>query len=60
MNSACLILYLVFYSVTVGLATAKDLLVLANSVEEQKEWVQNLSKKIARKGVVANLNASKK
>lgn len=59
-NSACLTLYLFFYLVTFDLATAKDLLVLANSVEEQKEWVQNLSQKIVRKGVAANLNTSKK
>ena len=36
-----------FYSiVTVDLATAKDLLLLASTVNEQKQWVQNLSNKI--------------
>ncbi|XP_047142948.2 rho-associated protein kinase 2 isoform X1 [Hydra vulgaris] len=39
--------------VTVDLATAKDLLILANDVDEQKKWVQELSKKIIRKGVGA-------
>lgn len=34
--------------VTVDYATAKDLLVLANTVEDQKQWVQNLSKKVVR------------
>lgn len=35
--------------VTVDLATAKDLLVMAPSIDEQKQWVQNLGKKIVRK-----------
>ncbi|XP_012554647.2 rho-associated protein kinase 2 isoform X1 [Hydra vulgaris] len=39
--------------VTVDLATAKDLLILANDVDEQKQWVQELSKKIIRKDVGA-------
>lgn len=38
--------------VTVDYATAKDLLVMAGSVDEQKQWVQNLSKKVVRKEAV--------
>lgn len=39
---------ILFVLVTVDYATAKDLLVLANTVEDQKQWVQNLSKKVVR------------
>lgn len=52
-----------FYSiVTVDLATAKDLLLLANTVDEQKQWVQNLSNKIEYRSSAnsTGMRASKK
>ena len=51
-----------FYSiVTVDLA-AKDLLLLANTVDEQKQWVQNLSNKIEYRSSAnsTGMRASKK
>ena len=33
-----------------GIQSAKELLVLASSNDEQKLWVQRLSKKVAKKG----------
>jgi len=44
--------------VTVDMATAKDLLVLAGSQEDQKNWVLNLSKKIVKKEA-ATMNKTK-
>lgn len=52
-----------FYSiVTVDLATAKDLLLLANTIDEQKQWVQNLSNKIEYRSSAnsTGMRASKK
>ena len=52
-----------FYSiVTADLATAKDLLLLANTVDEQKQWVQNLSNKIEYRSSAnsTGMRASKK
>ena len=48
--------------VTVDLATAKDLLLLANNVDEQKQWVQNLSNKIEYRSSAnsTSMRASKK
>lgn len=45
--------------VTVDLTTAKELLVLANSPEEQKEWVTGLSSKIIRKNPQQKKNSPK-
>lgn len=40
-----------YFLVTVDLATAKDLLVMASNVEEQKQWVANLSKKVVKRDI---------
>ena len=40
---------MISFLVNVDLTTAKELLVLASSPEEQKEWVSGLSSKIVRK-----------
>ena len=39
-----------FFVVNFDVQTAKELLVLAGSSEEQKMWVNRLSKKVAKKG----------
>ncbi|XP_065062554.1 rho-associated protein kinase 1-like [Rhopilema esculentum] len=46
-------------TVTVDLTTAKELLVLANSPEEQKKWVTGLSGKIIRKTPQQKKNSPK-
>ena len=38
-----------FFLHLVDLNTAKDLLVMASTVDEQHQWVENLSKKIVRR-----------
>ncbi len=39
-----------YCKVNFDIKTAKELLILANSAEDQKMWVQRLSRKIAKKG----------
>lgn len=49
MNLDILIFFKYFFIVYYDISTAKNLLLLANSTEEQQKWVSRLVKKIPKK-----------